>query len=126
MFGETEGIALTEPFVPDTPGLYSIPVTVDGEPDYALITVTDTTAPVLARDANARVYTLHGVDKGTHTIKQGTGGESGLFYVSANNTVFAYAPWMASPGIAWSTPPSVATDRLLPFTATNSNTTDLM
>ena len=59
VFGETEGITLTEPFVPDTPGLYSIPVTVDGEPDYALITVTDTTAPVLARDANARAYTLH-------------------------------------------------------------------
>ena len=74
----------------------------------------------------ARVYTLHGVDAGTHTIKQGTGGESGLFYVSANNTVFAYAPWMASPGIVWTTPPPVTTDRLLPFTATNSNTTDLM
>ncbi len=59
VFGETEGIALTEPFVPDTPGLYSIPVTVDGEPDYALITVTDTTAPVLARTEGTRAYTLH-------------------------------------------------------------------
>ena len=74
----------------------------------------------------ARVYTLHGVAAGPHTIEQGTGGESGLFYVSANNTVFAYAPWMDSPNIAWSTPPAVDTDRLLPFTATNSNTTDLM
>ncbi len=58
VFGES-GIVLTEPFIPDTPGLYSIPVTANGEPDYALITAVDTTPPVLELRADAPLYTLH-------------------------------------------------------------------
>ena len=60
-FGEQSGIALSEPFVPDTPGLYSIPVTVDGKADYALITAVDTTPPQIMLRADAKPYTKHPV-----------------------------------------------------------------
>lgn len=58
-FGEQSGIVLAEPFIPDTPGLYSIPVTVDGEADYALITAVDTTPPKIRLREDAKPYTKH-------------------------------------------------------------------
>ena len=60
VFGET-GVVISEPFTPDTPGLYSVPVTVNGKPDYALVTVVDTTPPVVEQTADLTLYTLHPV-----------------------------------------------------------------
>ncbi len=55
------GVAFSteEPFVPDKPGMYTVPVTVNGEPDFILLTVVDTTPPTVSRlDAGAQ-YTHH-------------------------------------------------------------------
>ena len=52
-------IVLTEPFVPDTVGIYTIPVTVNGAEDFILLTVVDTTAPVIEKRADGALYTLH-------------------------------------------------------------------
>ncbi len=54
-------VVLTDTFVPDTPGLYSVAVTANGEADYALITVVDTTPPAVRLRENAKPYTLHPV-----------------------------------------------------------------
>ena len=59
VFGDTGEIVLSEPFIPETPGLYSIPVTVNGEPDYALVTAVDTTPPTVEKKADGVLYTLH-------------------------------------------------------------------
>ena len=48
-----------EPFVPDKPGMYTVPVTVDGESDFILVTVVDTTPPTITRlDAGVQ-YSHH-------------------------------------------------------------------
>ena len=52
-------IALAEPFVPDTPGIYSLDVTVDGKPDYVLLTVVDTTPPTVEKRGRAALYANH-------------------------------------------------------------------
>ena len=61
VFADSGEVVLNEPFVPDTPGLYTLSVTTGGEADYALITVIDTTAPVVEKRADAVLYTLHPV-----------------------------------------------------------------
>ena len=58
-FGAAADVVLTEPFVPDTPGIYSLPATVNGEPDYALVTAVDTTPPTVEKRTDAALYTLH-------------------------------------------------------------------
>ena len=58
--GEGE-IVLDEPFVPDTPGIYTVTVTINGEPDYLLVTAVDTTAPTVEKRADAKLYTNHTV-----------------------------------------------------------------
>ncbi len=54
-----EAFSTDEPFIPDKPGMYTVPVTVDGNPDFVLVTVVDTTPPTITRlDAGER-YTHH-------------------------------------------------------------------
>ena len=57
-----EAVVLEQPFVPDTVGIYTIPVTVDGAEDFVLITVCDTTAPIVEKRADAKLYTLHAAE----------------------------------------------------------------
>ena len=54
--------AETEPFVPDTPGSYAIRVTVNGVPETLVVTVVDTTPPVIAEKPlpETTLYTRHG------------------------------------------------------------------
>ena len=52
-------VAIDEPFVPDVPGIYSIDVTVDGKPDYVLLTVVDTTPPTVERTDTPERYAYH-------------------------------------------------------------------
>lgn len=56
-----ETVALAETFVPDTVGIYTVPVTVDGAEDFVLVTVVDTTAPTVEPRPDAALYTLHPV-----------------------------------------------------------------
>lgn len=51
----------TEPFVPDTPGVYAVTVAVNGVPEIMAITVVDTTPPVLREKplGNTTLYTCH-------------------------------------------------------------------
>ncbi len=62
MLGGEGEIAITEPFVPDTPGIYTIPVTVNGIPDYVLLTAKDTTPPKVVRKKTGTMYTMHSVE----------------------------------------------------------------
>lgn len=47
MTGSSDRFVPDPPFVPDKPGIYTVPVLVDGARDYVLITVVDTTPPVI-------------------------------------------------------------------------------
>ena len=58
-FGEALDIVLSEPFVPEVPGIYSISATVNGKPDFALVTAIDTTAPTVQKREDAALYTRH-------------------------------------------------------------------
>lgn len=59
MLKTVEAFSTDEPFIPDKPGMYTVPVTIGGEPDFVLVTVVDTTPPTIARlDAGER-YTHH-------------------------------------------------------------------
>ena len=54
-------VVLGEPFVPDSVGVYMVPVTIDGVEDFALITVKDTTPPAAEPRADVKLYTMHPV-----------------------------------------------------------------
>ncbi len=56
-----ETVAIKKSFVPDTVGIYTVPVTVDGAEDFVLVTVVDTTAPTVEPRSDAALYTLHPV-----------------------------------------------------------------
>ena len=60
IFGEAN-IELIEPFTPNAAGLYTVLVTVNGEADYVLITVVDTTPPTIEQRTDTTLYTLHPV-----------------------------------------------------------------
>lgn len=61
MLHSSETVALTEPFVPETVGIYTVPLTVDGVSDFVLVTVRDTTPPTLEKRTDVKLYTLHPV-----------------------------------------------------------------
>ncbi len=52
-------IVLDEPFVPNTTGIYTVNATVDGEADFVLVTVVDTTPPTVEKRGDAVLYTGH-------------------------------------------------------------------
>ena len=54
-------VVLGEPFVPDSVGVYMVPVTIDGVEDFALITVKDTTPPAAEPRTDVKLYTMHPV-----------------------------------------------------------------
>ena len=56
-----KAVELAETFIPDTVGIYTVPVTVDGAEDFVLVTVVDTTAPTVEPRPDAALYTLHPV-----------------------------------------------------------------
>lgn len=56
-----------------------------------------TDAKICTMIPGGRVYTLKNVAQGNHTITRGNG-ESGIFYVSVDVDICAYAPYNASPG----------------------------
>ncbi len=59
LLGTGEAFRTDEPFIPDKPGMYTVPVTINGKPDFVLVTVVDTTPPTVTRiDAGTR-YTHH-------------------------------------------------------------------
>ena len=62
LFSDAGTIVFEQPFVPDTVGIYTIPVTADGAADFVLITVKDTTAPKVEKRADAKLYTLHAAE----------------------------------------------------------------
>ena len=103
----------------ETTGVNTITIVQSDWSDNTLL-FDDVTLPLASSSPiiGGRVYTLHGIAAGTHTIKRGSG-ESGVFYVSVNNALFAYAPYESTPTINTST-------RQYTFTPAKENTDTLM